>query len=232
MSNEIATVQTQSSEVIAKLVLAGDLSKMTDDQKVSYYKQFCESLGLNPLTEPFAILKLNGKEKLYAKKDATEQLRKVHGVSINSLTTDLVAGCYKVTAEAVDASGKRDIATGVVAIEGLKGENLANAMMKAETKAKRRVTLSICGLGMLDESEVETIQDAQITTGQPGAGAKAKVEPFVVTEEMLNKANALIASSTLDDNGKAIAANTAANCTDPKQWAAIMAKLQASQPAA
>jgi hypothetical protein len=30
--------------------------------------------------------------------------------------------------------------------------------MKAETKAKRRVTLSICGLGMLDESELETVR--------------------------------------------------------------------------
>ena len=36
---------------------------------------------------------------------------------------------------------------------------LANAIMKAETKAKRRVTLSICGLGMLDETELETIKD-------------------------------------------------------------------------
>lgn len=231
MSNEL-TVQKESAEIISKLVLSGDLSKMNDNQKVSYYKQFCESLGLNPLTQPFAILKLNGKEQLYAKKDATEQLRKVHGVSVTGLTADLVAGCYKVTAEAVDASGKRDIATGVVAIEGLKGENLANAMMKAETKAKRRVTLSICGLGMLDESEVETIQDAQITTGQPGTGTKPKIEPFTVTEEMLNKANALIASSTLDDNAKAVAANTAANCTDAKKWAQIMAKLQQSQTAA
>ena len=33
--------------------------------------------------------------------------------------------------------------------------------MKAETKAKRRVTLSICGLGMLDETEVESIPDAR-----------------------------------------------------------------------
>ncbi len=32
--------------------------------------------------------------------------------------------------------------------------------MKAETKSKRRVTLSLCGLGMLDESEVETIPGA------------------------------------------------------------------------
>src|SRR5690606_24912460 len=37
---------------------------------------------------------------------------------------------------------------------------LANAYMKAETKAKRRVTLSICGLGWLDETETETIPDA------------------------------------------------------------------------
>ena len=34
---------------------------------------------------------------------------------------------------------------------------LANAIMKTETKAKRRATLSICGLGFLDESEIETI---------------------------------------------------------------------------
>jgi hypothetical protein len=37
----------------------------------------------------------------------------------------------------------------------------ANAIMKAVTKAKRRVTLSICGLGFLDETEVETIPEAK-----------------------------------------------------------------------
>ena len=40
-------------------------------------------------------------------------------------------------------------------------EAKANAMMKAETKAKRRVTLSICGLGMLDESEFDTIRNTR-----------------------------------------------------------------------
>jgi hypothetical protein len=33
--------------------------------------------------------------------------------------------------------------------------------MKCETKAKRRVTLSICGLGMLDETELETISGSK-----------------------------------------------------------------------
>ena len=40
------------------------------------------------------------------------------------------------------------------------GDPIANAFMKAETKAKRRGTLSICGLGMLDESEIASISSA------------------------------------------------------------------------
>ena len=45
-------------------------------------------------------------------------------------------------------------------------DDLANAFMKAETKAKRRVTLSICGLGILDETEIETIKNVTPVTPQ------------------------------------------------------------------
>jgi hypothetical protein len=34
-------------------------------------------------------------------------------------------------------------------------------MMKATTKAKRRATLSICSVGVMDETELETIPEAQ-----------------------------------------------------------------------
>jgi hypothetical protein len=54
-----------------------------------------------------------------------------------------------------------------VSIANVNGEARANAMMKAETKAKRRVTLSICGLGMLDETEVESIPEAVIQLREP-----------------------------------------------------------------
>jgi len=51
----------------------------------------------------------------------------------------------------------------------LQGESLANALMKAETKAKRRVTLSICGLGMLDETEIGSIPTAgNVTVSSEG----------------------------------------------------------------
>ena len=52
----------------------------------------------------------------------------------------------------------------------LKGEAHANAVLKAVTKAKRRVTLSICGLGWLDETEVESIPDVQLPPYDPQTG--------------------------------------------------------------
>jgi hypothetical protein len=167
------TTNLQVTSAIEAALIQGDLSRLSPDQRVSYYNTLCTSLGLNPLTQPFAYLKLSGKEVLYAKKDATDQLRKIHGVSIYKLETQVVEGITVVTAFARDKNGKEDSEIGAVSIKGLVGENLANAMMKASTKAKRRVTLSICGLGIIDESEVDSIPDAkpiqadgQVVTGE------------------------------------------------------------------
>ena len=153
-------------KIIESLVLHGDISKMDSNQKVTYYDWLCKTLGLNPSTQPFQIIKFQGKEILYAKKDATEQLRKIYGVSVVELDKLFHDGIYIVTAKLQDKNGRYDVATGAVSIKNLSGDNLANALMKAETKAKRRGTLSICGLGMLDESETDTIgkyEEVQIT---------------------------------------------------------------------
>jgi hypothetical protein len=56
---------------------------------------------------------------------------------------------------------------GVKAIATLKGEARANAMMTAETKGKRRVTLSICGLGVLDETEVADLPPQAVQIPPP-----------------------------------------------------------------
>jgi hypothetical protein len=141
--------------------IMGDLSKLTAAQRVSYYQAICKSLNLNPLTRPFDYIMLNGKLALYARKDCTEQLRASRKVSITKLERETINGVYVVTAYATAVDGRTDSSTGAVAIEGLKGDALANAIMKAETKSKRRVTLSIVGLGWLDETETETIVDAR-----------------------------------------------------------------------
>jgi hypothetical protein len=153
---------TQDS-LLEKVVLAGDLSGLNPIEKVKYVSGVCSSLGLNPLTQPLKIMKFQGKEILYAGKDCTEQLRKNHRVSINKIETQMHqdSGVYIATSYASTADGRQDVSTGAVVISGLKGEALANAMMKAETKSKRRATLSICGLGILDESEMDTMPGAK-----------------------------------------------------------------------
>lgn len=148
-----------SSGKIEQALIGGDLSKLSVDERLHYYKSVCESVGLNYLTRPFDYIVLNGKLILYARKDATDQLRNIHGVSVRITAREVVEDCYVVTANA-KVGGREDESIGAVNIAGLRGDARANAMMKAETKSKRRVTLSICGLGMLDETELETIQDA------------------------------------------------------------------------
>lgn len=157
MSTEIATKDT----AVEKVILKGDLSSLSAAERVDYYRQLCDHLDLNPVTKPFDLLTLNGKLVLYATKNAAEQLRKKNGVSIDSIDAKELKGVYVVTVKGHDAGGRTDVASGAVTIGNASGDTLANLLMKAETKAKRRLTLSICGLGMLDETEIETIPGAE-----------------------------------------------------------------------
>jgi hypothetical protein len=81
------------------------------------------------------------------------QLRNLHSISIKIIDRTLFEGVYSVTAQATAPDGRVEESTGAVSIENLSGANKANAMMKAETKAKRRATLSICGLGWTTDGE-------------------------------------------------------------------------------
>ena len=161
MSSALQQTYPKMNDAIEAALVNGDLSKLDTAGRLSYYKAVCESIGLNPLTRPFEYIVLNGKLTLYAKRDCAEQLRKLHGVAITSMVPAQIGDLLVVTVTAVDKTGRSDSSTGAVNMKGLSGENLANAMMKAETKAKRRVTLSLCGLGLLDETEVDSIPDAK-----------------------------------------------------------------------
>lgn len=164
---------------IERVMLVGDLSKLSPLERVTYYKAVCDSLGLNPLTRPFEYITLKGKLTFYARKDCTEQLRKINGVSITKIERAVVMEkMYEVIAYGVDKFGREDCGMGVVSIEGLRGDDLANAMMKAETKSKRRLTLSISGLNFLDESELETIPELKNKTHVKDAPSDAKKELF------------------------------------------------------
>ncbi len=146
-----------------RVMVSGDLSPLTPAQRSEYYMRVCQSVGLNPFTKPFAYIKLNNKLTLYALRDCADQLRRLRGISIEIVDRKLTDGFLSVHVRATDKDGRRDEDYGVVAVGAtLAGEAGANLIMKCLTKAKRRVTLSICGLGLLDETEVATIAGAEI----------------------------------------------------------------------
>lgn len=178
-----ALAKNDQAIAIEQVVMAGDLTSLSATQRVQYYNRVCESMGLNPYTRPFDYLKLNGKLTLYAKRDAADQLRKLNGISLGKpvieyTTDDLVI----VSIDATDQTGRTDSDLGAVSIAGLRGEAKANAILKAITKAKRRVTLSIAGLGWLDDVEVDNVPGAQrvdvdTTTGEILEDDTQKAQP-------------------------------------------------------
>ena len=184
-SNELATKPTaELSASIEQVVIGGDLSALNPQQRVQYYNTVCQSVGLNPYTRPFDYIRLNGKLTLYARKDATDQLRKINGVNIDDINTDDDGEWFVVTVKGSDRTGRRDVEIGAVNKKDMQG-NFGNAMMKAVTKAKRRLTLSLCGLGWLDETEVETIPTAQpvIVDDSGNIAGQARIEEKAVIVE-------------------------------------------------
>lgn len=163
MTETALTIAPTGAQIAEQVVIKGDLSKLTEVERMAYYTEVCRSLGLNPLTRPFEYITLNSRLTLYATRAAGDQLRAIRGITITGLDPRQVGDLFVVVATGRDRTGREDSSTGAVATKGLSGEALANAMMKAETKAKRRLTLSLAGLGWSDETEVESLAEVPLT---------------------------------------------------------------------
>lgn len=163
-------------ETLSQVVMDNDLSKLKPEERVLYYHAYCNSLGLNPITKPFDFILMDdgkGGKKLvlYALKNASEQLRKKYKISIYNIELSETDDEYVCMAYARMPDGREDQDIGVVSkyyyskksngFQKMTGLMAVNSRMKVVTKAKRRVTLSLAGLDMVDESELDTIKGLQ-----------------------------------------------------------------------
>ena len=145
----------------------GDTRKLSAAHREGVLTGLCRALSLNPLTSPIIYLVLNGKEVLYVTRQATDQIaarlrlnrRTVSGPEVRDFGGTKMIFCQ---VEVTAPDGRSEMATAT-----LPPGDLVNALMKCETKAKRRATLSIAGLGLLCEDELETIPGAH-RTPRPG----------------------------------------------------------------
>lgn len=152
-------VPTQG-ELIEDLIIKGDLAKLSGEQRAQYYVHVCKSLGLNELTKPFDYITLSGKLTLYPNRTCADQLRKINGISIEITSQKITNDILTVSVKARDRDGREDEDIGAVAFpDTLRGDARANQILKAVTKAKRRVTLSISGLGWFDDRDIDEIPE-------------------------------------------------------------------------
>lgn len=181
LSTVIEGVEKLDATTLLKVISSGDCSSLNDKQKVAYYVARCETAGLDPRARPFEYVNLGGKLVLYANKGASDQLAGNHGIRTEILSQATENGIRTVHVRATSKDGKVTEDIGCVSLGSATGDQLGNAMMKAVTKAKRRAILSLCGLGLPDETEVETIPSgtAPAPLPPPRRKSEAKAAPVI-----------------------------------------------------
>jgi hypothetical protein len=146
--------------MIDSIVVTQDLILLSDEDRKKFYVQTCEAIGLDFRTSPlryFEQIDRNGKRVLilYALRNASSQLAMNHGISVKLSEATIQNDTVWFTASASDTKGRTSDAIGAVSLKDLIGKAYADALMAAQTKAKRRAILDMAGHGLTDESEVE-----------------------------------------------------------------------------
>jgi len=155
-------ISADVESAIAQMQASGkDTGSLTAQQRAGYVTALCRALRLNPLTSPVQFIKLNGKEVLYVTRTATDQLAAIHGLNRKTVRgpeiVDIAGTKIAICAvEVTLPNGRSETATATLPVA-----DPAMLYMKLETKAKRRGTLAILGLGLLAEEEAESIPGAE-----------------------------------------------------------------------
>ena len=152
-----AALEEAGRALLAVQAVGGDTTKLTTTHRQTLLEGLSRALGLNPLSQPVIFLKTQGREVIYVTKVGTDQIasreklkrRTIQGPELRKIAgRDIVYCQVEVTAP----DGRSETATATLPLS-----DIVNDLMKAETKAKRRATLSLVGLGLLAEDELETM---------------------------------------------------------------------------
>src|SRR6056297_3595035 len=162
MKKELTTVENSlensfKSDAIMEYVRTGDVSHMSDKQKNEIIVGMCKHLRIDPAMKPIDIIPSAGGEKLYLNHTATDMIAQSHNLSRKLHNLEFMFDNTIALLRAEVTNGDRE-ETGFAAItigrfEGGKlvpqrGEELANTLMKLQTKALRRATLAFCSAGV------------------------------------------------------------------------------------
>lgn len=167
-------VEEKDLRAIESAFLENDMSKLDPGQRLTLYNQICNSIGLNPYSKPFQYINLSGRLVLYPTSECTKQLGMLYGLSYYQSDSKTEGNLLVVTVVAKTRDGREDFDIGTVdlrvwdnkksAFREPNPTEMGNLYKKALTQAKRRVTLSLCGLGWLN-AQIDNTKPAPAKPG-------------------------------------------------------------------
>jgi hypothetical protein len=167
--------------------ILGDLEKLTEEERQKYVLDVCEFLSVPP--EIGAVnLRLHdsgdGKRHLMICIDrgATDIIRKNMGIDVDSMEPVNGDGYVGWLVKGHDKTGRHEMAIGTVSTLGLKGQQHANCVMAAQTKACRRMTLQFVGGGFSDITEFHEKTTNIASSSTPLSNIAAQPSVFVNNE--------------------------------------------------
>jgi hypothetical protein len=143
-----------------KFIPMFDLDRLSSDELRQYYLDACAFHGVPPELNVLAFTYMDSgdgarRRVLYAKKGATDIIRERLGISVADLRKEIFNGTLTYTCFGKNKDGRFEIAVGASYIDGLTGRALEVAIMVAQTRAIRRMTLQFAGAGLIDETELQ-----------------------------------------------------------------------------
>jgi hypothetical protein len=143
-----------------KFVPMYDLDRLSKEELQQYYLDACAFHGVPPELNVLAFTYMDSgdgarRRVLYAKKGATDIIRERLGISVADLKKEIFNGTLTYTCFGKNKDGRFEIAVGASYIDGLTGRALEVAIMVAQTRAIRRMTLQFAGAGLIDETELQ-----------------------------------------------------------------------------
>lgn len=183
---------TLNTSIVADyLATNGNTAKFTKEQKAELVMTISSHYGLNPALMPFNFINFQGQEKLYLTKVGCDQIAKNLNLTREIVSKDLdketliLTITAKVSDKERSETASASIFLGSYNTKGelvkLKGNDLANSLMKCESKAKRRATLAFIGF----QFEEDSVENYDKETEKVKAGetmTKEIIKEALVTE--------------------------------------------------
>lgn len=181
--NEMTTYQQKiPASVLNKFLQTGDVISFTDEQKLLIMQMLCEKYGLDPVTRPLDLIKMPqsnntpAREIVYLTANGCELIAAKWKMSfkIKEKGIDKDAGvAYFVLEGRIPETDRSDESTAYVQCvrkniknepEYFFGTDMANALMKCETKARRRLIKRLTGLDYIDEDDITRDDKKELDT--------------------------------------------------------------------